>query len=171
MLTLLAHKLQDFKIKFQGENLQVTSQLCNKSKTLTFQHILEQRGQSNYKNSRLQQYFEIISNASTLQEIIRSLISKEAMKILHGFKSIQAVEYEGGNLRIPFPILQVKMNPLIAKQEKVFHLGSQMGESNQEKQQYRQIVFISYSLDQTEENWQSVIRVFFGIISRIEIYS
>ena len=116
MLTLLAHKLQDFKIKFQGEKQQVTSQLCNKSQTLTFQHILEQRDQSNYKNSRLQQYFEIISNASTLQEIIRSLISKEAMKILHGFKSIQAVEYEGGNSRIPFPILQVKMNPLMAKQ-------------------------------------------------------
>ena len=32
------------------------------------------------------------------------------MKIIHEVKSIQPVEYEGGNLRIPFPILQVKLN-------------------------------------------------------------
>lgn len=82
---------------------------------MTFEHMLNETGQSNYKNNKLQKYYEIISNAPTLQQIIRSLISKEAMKILHEFKSTLPVEYEGGNLRIPFPILQVRLNGTMTK--------------------------------------------------------
>jgi len=76
-----------------GESVSLQPKFSNKSKTLVFQHLREETGESSFKKAKVFKYFEIKSYAPTLQELIRCFVSRYAMQLLHDFKSIQPVEY------------------------------------------------------------------------------
>ena len=134
MFTLLMHKLEDFKVNCMNESsAQINNCFSNKSNTLICQFHNEKGNISNYNKSKIISYFFIKCNADNVALLLSVLTSKEAFRIMYGFSCSQAVEYEGENLKMPFPIIQVRYNNGHVKDSRTYHLATQVIEMGEPK--------------------------------------